>query len=109
LVAPSIPEVVVIQVRDKLRIRLRTLQDPEEYGDIYTVNALPPSDKLPFGRCHCVLIRDPDAMATDLDDDEPDSEKLEHMDINGIQGKHAIVASSGCSLMDQDILLLRFD
>jgi hypothetical protein len=78
---------VTIQVRDKLRIRLRTLQDPAEYGDTYTIDALPPSEKLPFGRGHCVLIRNPDAMT---EDDDSDSEKLEHGDINGIQGKHAI-------------------
>jgi hypothetical protein len=83
---PPIPEVVTIQVRDKLRIRLRTLQDPTEFGDTYTLDALPPSAELPFGRCHCVLIRNPDAMPGDFED--RDSE-LEYSDIDGIQGEHA--------------------
>lgn len=81
---------MTIQVRDKLRIRLRTLQDPAEYGDTYTIDALPPSEELPFGRCHCVLIRNPDARLNGSEDEDSDSEQLEHRDINGIQGEHAI-------------------
>ena len=84
---------MTIQIRDKLRIRLRTLQDPAEYGDTYTIDALPPSEELPFGRCHCVLIRDPNAM-NGSEDEDSDSERLEHVDINGIQGEHAI-----CSIL----------
>ena len=79
-------------MRDKLRIRLRTLQDPEEYGDVFTVDALPPSEELPFGRSHCVLIRDPDAMAMDIEINASEPKEPENMDINGIQGKPATLA-----------------
>jgi hypothetical protein len=85
---PRVPDVVTIQVRDKLRIRLRTLQDPAEFGDTYTLDALPPSKELPFGRCHCVLIRNPDVTTGDYEDN---NSELEHSDINGIQGEYAIV------------------
>lgn len=41
-----------------LKIRLPTIQDEDIDAPLHTVEALPPSNALPYGKCHCVLIRE---------------------------------------------------
>ncbi|CAG8683733.1 2928_t:CDS:2, partial [Acaulospora colombiana] len=50
------------------RIQLPLVQDEDEQAAIRTVQALPPSPSLPYGRCSCVLVtEDKDAFPTGID------------------------------------------
>ncbi|PVF91686.1 hypothetical protein CPB86DRAFT_719004, partial [Serendipita vermifera] len=49
------------------RIQLPLVQDEDEQAAVRTVQALPPSSSLPYGRCSCVLItEDEDALPTGI-------------------------------------------
>jgi hypothetical protein len=56
----NLPAIAAIHAWDYLRIRLPTVQDEDQEAPAYTIQALPPSDQLPFGWCHCVLVHSGD-------------------------------------------------
>jgi hypothetical protein len=45
-----------VDVWKNLRIRLPTVQSDDDMAPPHTVEALPPSHDLPYGRAHCVLV-----------------------------------------------------
>ena len=55
-----------IDIWQRLRIKLPTVQDEDEMAQAHTVEALPPSNKQPNGHGHCVLISTPEAQHTGL-------------------------------------------
>ncbi|KAG8823085.1 hypothetical protein FRC19_004644 [Serendipita sp. 401] len=52
-----------IDVWTKLRMHLSSVQDDDELAPMRTVEALPPSEELPYGRCNCVLVHDSEEAA----------------------------------------------
>ncbi|KAG8865445.1 hypothetical protein FRC20_009827 [Serendipita sp. 405] len=53
-----------VDVWTKLRIQASDIQDEDNVSQCHTVEAVPPSDSLPYGRCHCVLVHDTGDAAT---------------------------------------------
>jgi hypothetical protein len=49
-------QIVCMDVWKKLTIRTPNVQDDDEVSIIHSVEAVPPSASLPYGRCHCVLV-----------------------------------------------------
>ena len=49
-----------IRVWNNFRIQQHSTQDPQILLPSQTIQALPPSDKMPFGRCNTVLVNDVD-------------------------------------------------
>jgi hypothetical protein len=47
-----------IDVWTRLYIRPPSVQSDEEAGQVHVVEAVPPSLRLPHGRCHCVLVNE---------------------------------------------------
>jgi hypothetical protein len=45
-----------VNIWEKFRIQQRSVQDMQAVAPIQTVQAIPPSDRLPFGRANTVLI-----------------------------------------------------
>jgi hypothetical protein len=57
-----------IDVWRKLRIRVGNVQDDDQISQEHQIEAIPPSDSLPYGRCHCVLVHDSvEAEATGIE------------------------------------------
>jgi Plavaka transposase len=51
-------DVQFIDVWRKLRIHISDVQDEDAHSQDHSVEAIPPSESLPYGRCHCVLVHD---------------------------------------------------
>jgi len=56
-----------IDIWDRFRIKLSTVQDEDELAQARTVEALAPSAGRPNGHCHCILVATPEAQPTGLD------------------------------------------
>jgi Plavaka transposase len=57
-----------IDVWRKLRIRVGDVQDDGRISQEHPIEAIPPSENLPYGRCHCVLVHDSaEAEATGIE------------------------------------------
>lgn len=53
-----------LQTWNHVRIQLPTVQDENEASKVQTIQALPPSKTMPYGRCNWVLIHDDRSAAT---------------------------------------------
>jgi hypothetical protein len=51
-----LPAMQSIDVWNQIRMRLPTVQDDDEDAPSHTVQAIPPSNEIPDGINHCVLI-----------------------------------------------------
>jgi len=50
-------DILSIDVWTRFRITLDSVQDPDLTAPPRTIEAFPPSDAMPYGHCHCVLVR----------------------------------------------------
>jgi hypothetical protein len=57
-------EVLCVDVWRKLTIRAPDIQDDDLVSIEHSVEAVPPSTELPYGRCHCVLVHCSDEAST---------------------------------------------